>query len=229
MKSIHIAFLLLLTSAFAIAQTPDRTFGPQEALQTAQRNDKMPEVECRRPDDQADTAGPARTAPAKYARPTSKASFNYYVKSMFGPMAFGKTVLSAGYSTWRNSPEEWGDHWEGFGKRVASSLGKSVIKHTIIYGLDETLTLDSRYYRSEKKDVGSKIKNALISPVTARNSSGKRVFGTPRIVGTYASSIIAAETWFPGRYNYKDGLKNGTVSLGMNAAFNLVKEFIWKK
>ena len=94
-------------------------------------------------------------------------------------MALGKTVLSAGYSTWRNSPEEWGDHWEGFGKRVASSLGKSVIKHTIIYGLDETLTLDSRYYRSEKKDVGSKIKNALISPVTARNSSGKRVFGAP--------------------------------------------------
>ena len=144
-------------------------------------------------------------------------------------MALGKTVLSAGYSTWRNSPEEWGDQWEGFGKRVASSLGKSVIKHTIIYGLDETLTLDSRYYRSEKKDVGSKIKNALISPVTARNSSGKRVFGAPRVVGTYASSIIAAETWFPGRYNYKDGLKNGTVSLGMNAAFNLVKEFIWKK
>jgi hypothetical protein len=29
--------------------------------------------------------------------------------------------------------------------------------------------------------------------------------------------------------NRKDGVKNGTVSLGFTAAFNLVKEFIWKK
>ena len=42
------------------------------------------------------------------------------------------------------------------------------------------------------------------------------------------ASIIAAETWYPKRYDFKDGLKSGTFSLGMNAAFNLVKE-IFKK
>jgi hypothetical protein len=148
---------------------------------------------------------------------------------MFGPMALGKSVLSAGYATWRNSPEEWGDNWEGFGKRLASSVGKSVIKHTTMYGLDEALKYDSRFYRSEKKEFGSRLGNALISPVTARNEKGNRVIGIPRIVGTYTSSVIAAETWYPSRYDYKDGLKNGTVSLGMNAAFNVIKEFIWKK
>ena len=163
-----------------------------------------------------------------YVRPDAGTRFKRYAKSMFGPEAVAKSVVSAGYFTWRNSPEEWGDHWEGFGRRFASGMGKNVIKNTVIYGLDESFKLDSSYYRSKDKSVGARVKNALISPVTARDKNGKRVFGFPRIVGTYTASIVAAETWYPARYNYKDGLKSGTVSLGMNAAFNLVREFIWK-
>lgn len=163
-----------------------------------------------------------------YVRPDSGTRFKRYVNSMFGPVAIGKSVVSAGYFTWRNSPEEWGDRWEGFGRRFASGMGKNIIKETTIYGLDEAFKLDSSYYRSKDKSVGARVKNALISPVTARDKNGNRVFGFPRIVGTYTASIVAAETWYPARYNYKDGLKSGTVSLGMNAAFNLVKEFIWK-
>lgn len=164
-----------------------------------------------------------------YVRPGRKERFDNYLKSMFGPVALGKTVLSAGWGTWRNSPEEWGDNWEGFGRRAASSMGKSVVKNTVRYGLDEALKYDSGFYRSKKKDVGSRVMNALLSPVTARDKNGKRVVGIPRIVGTYTGSIIAAETWYPARYDYKDGLKSGTYSLGMNAAFNLIKEFVWKK
>jgi len=148
---------------------------------------------------------------------------------MFGPVALGKRVLSAGWSTWRNSPEEWGPHWEGFGKRFASGTGKTIIKSTAQYGLEEAFKLDSHYYRSKNTSVGARVKNALISPVTARDENGRRVFGFPRIIGTYTGSIVAAETWYPDRYDWKNGVRSGTISLGMNAAFNLVKEFIWKK
>jgi hypothetical protein len=163
-----------------------------------------------------------------YVRPDSGTRFKRYVKGMFGPEAIGKNIVSAGYFTWRNSPEEWGDHWEGFGRRFASGMGKGVIKETTMYTLDEAFKLDSAYYRSKDKRVSARIKNALISPVTARDVHGKRVFGFPRIAGTYTAAIVAAETWYPARYSYKDGLKSGTISLGMSAAFNLVKEFIWK-
>ena len=148
---------------------------------------------------------------------------------MFGPVALGKRVLSAGWSTWRNSPEEWGSHWEGFGKRFASGTGKTIIKSTAQYGLEEAFKLDSHYYPSKNTSVGARVKNALISPVTARDVNGRRVFGFPRIIGTYTGSIVAAETWYPDRYDWKNGVRSGTISLGMNAAFNLVKEFIWKK
>lgn len=165
---------------------------------------------------------------ASYVRPGSKTRFKRYINGVVGPYALARQVAGAGISTWRNSPEAWGGQWEGFGKRVVSNFGKNLIKQTAIYGLDEALKLDSHYYRSEKKDVGAKIKNALISPVTARNSRGKRVIGVPRLVGTYTGSIVAAETWYPDRYDWKDGVRSGTISLGMNAAFNLFKEFVWK-
>ncbi|MEP7077231.1 MAG: hypothetical protein ABI878_15610 [Acidobacteriota bacterium] len=165
----------------------------------------------------------------QYVRPDAKKRFNRYLMSMFGPVSLGTNIAKSGFQTWTNSPEEWGDQWEGFGRRVASNIGKDMIENTAIYGIDESLKIDSSFYRSRNRSFGSRIKNALISPVTARSTDGKRVFGVSRVAGTYTAAIIAAETWYPARYNWKDGLKSGTYSLGLDAAFNLIKEFIWKK
>ena len=184
----------------------------------------------------ATTADPATATPAAtpavrsgYVRPDAKTRRRHYVKSMFGPAAFGLTVFSAGISTATNSPEEWGGQWEGFGKRVASNFGRNMIRNTVVYGMDEALKVDSYFYRSEKRNFSSRVVNSLITPVTARNSKGKRVIGVPRLVGTYTSSFIATYSWYPDRYNYRDALRSGTITLGTNAFYNLVREFIFKK
>lgn len=166
---------------------------------------------------------------AGYVRPDAETRFKRYLKDTVGPASWVGRVAGSGFSTATNNPEEWGGTWKGFGKRVASSFGKGVIKNTVTYGLDEALKLDSHYYRSENPSGAAKFKNALLSPVTARKPNGKRTIGIPRIVGTYTSSIIANETWYPARYTWKDGLRSGTISLGTNALFNLVKEFVFKK
>lgn len=175
-----------------------------------------------------ETTGQTQTN-GTYVRPDANQRFKRYIKSMVGPTSLARNVVGAGYSTWRNSPEEWGDNWEGFGRRVASGAGKNAIKQTTIYALDESFKLDSRFYRSNKKDFGSRLGNALISPVTARRPNGKRTIGVPRLVGTFGAGVIAYETWYPKRYDYKDGLRSGAISLGFNAAFNIFKEFVWKK
>ena len=166
---------------------------------------------------------------AGYVRPDAKTRGRRYVKSMFGPAAIGLTVFSAGVGTATNSPEEWGGQWEGFGKRVASNFGRNMIRNTVVYGMDEALKVDSYFYRSEKRNFSSRVVNSLITPVTARNSKGKRVIGVPRLVGTYTSSFIATYSWYPDRYNYRDALRSGTITLGTNALYNLVREFIFKK
>lgn len=209
------AFLFLLL-AFAAAAAPAQSSDTARNTVNEQNSNKPPSTKS------------ASAAANGYVRPKPETRRKRYLNGLFGPYTIARQVAGAGISTWRNSPEEWGNGWEGFGRRVASNFGKNVIKQTTIFGLDETLNLDSGYYRSRKRDFGSKVTNALISPLTARTESGRRAVGIPRIVGTYASSIIAAEAWYPSRYSWKDSVKNGTISLGFNAAFNLVKEFVKK-
>ncbi|MBC7898752.1 MAG: hypothetical protein H7070_01745 [Saprospiraceae bacterium] len=215
---LFLAAVLCSLSVHAVSQTATPT--PEISLDNEIIGGQPP------PNDQP---APPKSQDDKYVRPSAKARFKRYAGNLGGPYALGAQFAKAGLATWSNSPEEWGDKWEGFGRRVASNLGKNVIEETAKYGLDEAFKLDSHFYRSKKRDTGSKLRNALLSPVTARNRNGKRVFGLPRIAGIYGSHIIATEAWFPARYNYKDGLKSGTVSLGLNAAFNVFKEFILKK
>jgi len=209
-------FALLFTLVFhAAAQTP--TPSPSPAITEKDIQD-LPV-----------NSGPGKLVPVKtYTRPDAKARFKRYAKSVVGPEALAKNVVFAGYATWRNSPEEWGDNWEGFGRRFASGVGKSAIKGTTMYAMDEAFKLDSAFYRSRKKGLGGRLGDALASTFTARKPDGKKVFGFPRVAGTYASSVIAAEAWYPKRFDYKDGLKSGTISLGLNAVFNVFKEFVRK-
>lgn len=163
-----------------------------------------------------------------YIRPDKKTRLNRYIKRTVGPVALLKEGASAGFSTIVNRPEEWERTGTGFARRFASNVGENAIEQTTIYTLDEALELDSNYYKSEKKDFKSRLSNALLSTVTARNKNGKRVFGTPRIAGKYASGIISREVWYPQEFDYKDGLRSGTISLGFDAAFNIFREFFLK-
>ena len=207
MKSLFVIGLFFLTASVVVAQDPSPSPSPTPMASPL----------------------PSSNATDTYTRPDAAARRKKYINSMVGPLALGRTVATAGIATWRNSPEEWGTKWEGFGRRVASNFGRNVIKQTTIYGLDEALKVDSGFYRSKNKSVSARIGNALISPVTARKANGDRTIGVPRLVGTYGAAIISREVWYPSGYDWKDGVRSGTISLGFNAAFNLVKEFIWKK
>ncbi len=217
MKYIVTLGLLLMTTPIIFAQGLEQDTVPMEPPTPATKNAATFGTEVPKQQNQT------------YVRPNADKRFKKFASDTLGPFALLGNGVGAGFSTLSNEPEEWGKNWEGFGRRFASNLGRNVIKNTAIYGLDEALKLDSGFYKSKKRDAGSRVANAFLSTVTARKSNGKRIVGVPRLVGTYTASIIAAETWFPARYDWKDGARSGTILLGVNAAFNLVKEFILKK
>ncbi len=175
------------------------------------------------------TSAPATSGQTKYVRPNADKRFKRYVNDAVGPFAWVGMAAGAGFGTIANSPKEWGRSTSGFGKRFASNFGKNVIKTTFIYGLDEAFKLDSHYYRSSKRDVGSRIANALYSTVTARTSNGKRTIGVPQLVGTYSSNLIARKAWYPAGYTWREDAKNSGISLGVTAMINLLTEFFLKK
>jgi hypothetical protein len=161
-----------------------------------------------------------------YVFPTKRERFNRYVKSTVGPFSLVHTAISAGINQWQDNPEEWEQGASGYGKRFASSFGRNAMQQTVIYGLDTALGLDTGFKKSQRKGFFPRMKDALAENITSRTRTGKRVISVPRISGVYASRIIRAETWYPSRYDYKDGLRSGTRSLVTGLGMNLVREFI---
>jgi hypothetical protein len=168
----------------------------------------------------------SKTTNSDYVFPTRRERFNRYVLRTVGPEALLRSGASAGFSQWRDSPEEWGQGAEGYGKRFASSMGRNAIQQSVVYGLDSALHLDTGFKRSKREGFGARLKDALLQNVTSRNRSGNRVFSVPRFAGVYTGAIVASETWYPERYSYKDGLRQGTTTLLTGFGINVVREFL---
>ncbi len=173
--------------------------------------------------DATQTADPFDT----YEFPTHRERFNRYVKDTVGPFRLLRTTVTAGLDQWSDTPEEWEQGMKGYGKRWASSFGRSAIQQTVTYGLDEALGQDSSFQRSNREGVFPRVKHAFLETITSRTKSGKRVLSAPRLVGVYGAGVIASETWYPERYSYKDGLRMGTSTLITGFGINLVREFIF--
>ena len=201
------AFVLVLASVASIYSQESSTTTPQttppSTIQTTQS-----------------------TTTPDYVFPDHTARFKRYLKSTAGPFALVRTGVAAGINQWNDSPEEWGQGMKGYGKRYASGFGRNAIQQTVTYGLDEALHLDTGFQRSRREGFFPRLKDALAQNVTSRTRSGKRVVSAPRLVGVYTGSIIAAETWYPERYSYKDGLRSGTMTLLTGFGINALREFV---
>lgn len=170
-----------------------------------------------------------QTTTQDYVFPTPKQRFKRYVTDTVGPWPLARAAVAAGIEQWRDSPEEWGQGAEGYGKRFASNVGRNAIRQTVTYGLDSALGLDTGFRKSKREGFGARLKDALIQNVTSRTKSGKRVVSVPRFVGVYTGAVVAAETWYPDRYSYKDGLRSGTTTLLYGFGINVVREFLFKR
>ena len=174
------------------------------------------------------TTSTTTTTTPEYVFPTAEERFKRYVKDTVGPWRLLRTGAAAGIQQWQDSPEEWGQGMKGYGKRFASGMGRNAIQQSVTYGLDSALRLDTGFQRSKREGFGPRLKDALLQNVTSRTRSGKRVVSVPRFAGIYTGSIIATETWYPDRYSYKDGLRQGTTTFVMGFGINVLREFLIK-
>lgn len=164
-----------------------------------------------------------------YVRPTADKRFKRYLNNTVGPFALVGVGFASGIDQASENPPEWKKNGQGFARRFGSNLGESAIQETVTYGLDEAFKLDAHFYKSRKRDFGSRFKNALLTSFTGRTESGKRVFDPARIVGSYTGSLIATNVWYPKRFNSQDGFRRGSQALGFSVGFNFLNEFLLKR
>lgn len=166
--------------------------------------------------------------PFKYERPSAKERAKKFADRAFGLYTLVGVAAGSGAAHWSDEPEEWENDFKGYARRFGNALAENAIEQTVVYGLDEAFKVDSLFYKKGKNTkTSARIANALLTTVTARKPSGRRIVGFSRIAGAYTANLISTTTWYPDRFSYKDGLRQGTISLGFNAAFNLLREFVF--
>ena len=115
----------------------------------------------------AQTSPPAPD-PSTYQPITGKQRLKWYVKGTVGPASLATGIFSAGIGTANNNPNEYGPHWEGFGKRYGIRLTGVATSNAIEGGLGALWGEDPRYFRTHdatfKQRIGNIMKMTFVAP-----------------------------------------------------------------
>jgi len=162
-----------------------------------------------------------------YTPPTHSAMFKYYLLDTFGPYPLVITAASSGINQWSNTPPEWKQGAEGYGKRFGSNFGMSAVCTTTLFALSAAFKQDPLYYSCECNGVWPRLGHAVISTVTARREQdGHRVFSVPALASPYAGATTGVYGWYPDRFGAKDAFRMGNYNLLINVGGNVALEFL---
>lgn len=148
--------------------------------------------------------------PEPWKKMTGEERFKQYAADTFGPDAFLFSAVGAGMSQWLDSPTEWGQGMEGYGRRYANSYGGTVLRNTMRLGLSAALHEDNRYFRSGKTGAKSRIGYVLLSPIIAKNDQGRNRFSVSHFTSAMGSQAIA-RYWSPPSWQGLDNVAMGTL------------------
>jgi hypothetical protein len=149
-----------------------------------------------------------------------------YFKTMMNPLGFVKAGFSAGIDQANDKPEEWEQGASGYGKRFANILGQYSIQRTVTYGLGSALHEDNRYFNSGKKGFWPRTGYALTSGILARHDDGSRHFSISQVGGVAAGAFLARVWLPPSQSSAGDGAVSFGITMGSNAGFGIVKEYL---
>ncbi|HEX7139003.1 MAG TPA: hypothetical protein VF219_14195 [Vicinamibacterales bacterium] len=98
--------------------------------------------------------------------------------------------LSAGTQTAFNTPEEWGQGWDGFGKRYLAREADVAISNTLEAGVGVFWGEDPRYIPSGRKGIWPRARYAMKTVFLAQRPDGHLAPAWGRYVGNTLNNII---------------------------------------
>ena len=216
MKVSRIAILLLLIANLAALPAPAKaqsTATPPDAPSASKAV--------------AAASSNSKPEPA-YVRPSHRTKARNYFFDAFGPYPILGAAITAGIDQDSNTPPEWKQGGEAYGKRFGSAFGMSAVSTTTRYILSEAFQEDMLYYPCECKGFFPRLGHSVISTFTARRGEdGHRVFSVPSIIAPYAGTMAGVYGWYPDRYGAKDAFRMGNYSVLGYVGTNVAKEFIF--
>ena len=205
------AIAVVLACAPAKAQTPD-TGSPAQKSQSVQAPGVIGAFDNGK-------------EPVEFAPMTQPERFRYYVRTTYGLGGILSTAAGAGIHQLTDTPKEWDQGAEGYGRRFGSAYATRIIQGTLEYGGSLALREDNRYVPSRETGLWNRSKHALVSTLTARNDAGHEHFAYSHVGGAAGAAFIS-RIWQPHSTNTAgDGAVTFGIIMAADAGGNMFKEF----
>jgi len=169
------------------------------------------------------TLAPVATDP--YEPITGEGRIKWWIRATGGPSSIAASMLASGISTKRNSPEEYGPHWEGYGKRLGLRMADKAVSNAIEGGLGAIWGEDPRYRRAAGQPFGSRVTQILKLTVLAEDREGHPMPAYARYVA-YPGKAALSNLWHPDSENSSSEIgKRVMFSFLGKLGSNALKEF----
>ena len=138
---------------------------------------------------------PSPAAPT-YQAPSNEDRLKWFTFSTLGPPSLMGGVISAGWGTLRDTPVEYGPHWDGFAKRYGMRLTGVSTGNAMEAGLGALWGEDPRYPRAAGQPFKQRILNVVKMSVLANNRQGHLMPAYARYMATAGNNFLS-NTWRP--------------------------------
>jgi hypothetical protein len=101
-----------------------------------------------------------------------KSKLRFHGESVYSPWSIAQSAAYAGILQGSGSPDEWGQGSGAYGKRLASTVGRSAIHGVLAVSLDSALHQDPRYFRSRSTGLWRRTGHALRGTILTREDRG---------------------------------------------------------
>lgn len=157
---------------------------------------------------------------------TARQRLRFYAATTFMPIALAGPVGGAALTQWvTGKPEEWGQGFPGYGRRLLSGYSRQVIANTVALGVAFADGEDPRHYPTGRHGVWQRGLYSARETFVSRKVSGGEMPDYSRIVGAYSAAFVA-NAWYPARSsNTKYALYRGSTALASNMVWQLFREF----
>jgi hypothetical protein len=176
LRIFSLSMLLAVSCSMVAAQEPEKLDAPEKPQGPVEQNLKV------------------IAAQAPYQMISGKQRMQWAAEQTFGPESLLVGTLTAGIGTGRDTPEEYGPHWDGFAKRYGMRFTGVASGNVIEAGLGAIWGEDPRYVRNQSLPFKRRIGNVFLLAVTARNREGKLMPAYARYIAIPGNNFLS-NTW----------------------------------
>ncbi len=156
---------------------------------------------------------------------TSGQKFKLAVQYL-NPYTFAFVAVEAGVNQARNSPQEYGQGAEGYGKRYGAGFADGLTDGIFVTGLyPSLLRQDPRYYRLGDGGASRRLGYAVSRIAVTRQDSGRKAFNFSEVLGSFSSAALAVTYYPKSQRDFSSVAERAGVQFGFDAGFNVLKEF----